>query len=87
MWEGAAPPGLFTSVTHFHHQLHRLCSAVPEGPEDWPQLPLEGNIDYMSGVDFKKGCYVGQELTARTHHRGVVRKRGVALRLFREGEP
>lgn len=61
--------------------------AVPEGPADWPLLPLEASLDFMDGVDFRKGCYVGQELTARTHHRGVVRKRGVVLRLFREGEP
>lgn len=40
----------------------------------------------MGAVDYRKGCYVGQELTARTHHKGVVRKRGVVLRLFREGE-
>lgn len=49
-------------------------------------MPLESNLDLMSGVDYKKGCYVGQELTARTHHRGVVRKRGVVARLFRDGE-
>ncbi|KAK4197428.1 hypothetical protein QBC40DRAFT_103470 [Triangularia verruculosa] len=38
-------------------------------------LPHESNLDLLSGVDFKKGCYVGQELTIRTEHRGVVRKR------------
>ncbi|KPV74820.1 uncharacterized protein RHOBADRAFT_53757 [Rhodotorula graminis WP1] len=63
-----------------------LDHAVPESPSDFPALPLEANIDLMNGVDYRKGCYVGQELTARTHHKGVVRKRGVVLRLFREGE-
>lgn len=69
------------------YHLHRLKYSIPEGPDDWPSLPLEGNLDLMNGVDYKKGCYVGQELTARTHHRGVVRKRIVGLRLFKEGEP
>jgi len=38
-------------------------------------MPLECNLDLFRGVCFSKGCYIGQELTARTHHRGVVRKR------------
>ncbi|CEQ40910.1 SPOSA6832_02582, partial [Sporobolomyces salmonicolor] len=80
------PPELFKPVAPSHYQLHRLLHAIPEGPEDFPPLPLEANIDFMNGVDYRKGCYVGQELTARTHHKGVVRKRGVAFRLFREGE-
>jgi folate-binding protein YgfZ len=38
-------------------------------------LPFESNLDYLGGVSFTKGCYLGQELTARTHHTGVTRKR------------
>ncbi|EDV27135.1 uncharacterized protein TRIADDRAFT_54782 [Trichoplax adhaerens] len=38
-------------------------------------LPLEYNLDYLDGVKFDKGCYLGQELTARTYHTGVIRKR------------
>lgn len=81
-----APRELFFPSTPDQYHLHRLIHAVPEGPADFPALPLEANFDFMNGVDYRKGCYVGQELTARTHHKGVVRKRGVVFRLFREGE-
>ena len=40
--------------------------------------------DYLHGVSFHKGCYLGQELTARTHHTGVIRKRIVPLSLSDE---
>ena len=45
-------------------------------------LPHEMNVDLMGGVDFRKGCYVGQELTIRTQHKGVVRKRVVPVSLY-----
>lgn len=67
---------------------HRICQGVPDGPIDLPPnaaLPLEANLDLMAGVDFRKGCYVGQELTARTHHTGVVRKRILPVRLTSAG--
>jgi folate-binding protein YgfZ len=51
---------------------------VPDGSHDIPvekAFLLESNFEELHGVDFDKGCYVGQELTARTKHRGNVRKR------------
>ncbi len=36
---------------------------------------LENGLDELNGIDWDKGCYLGQELTARTKHRGLVRKR------------
>jgi len=44
-------------------------------------MPLEYNLDGLNGVSYSKGCYVGQELVARTHNRGVVRKRLMPVRI------
>merc|ERR1712060_387742 len=44
------------------------------GPAD-SALPLHANLDILNFISFSKGCYIGQELTARTKHRGAVRKR------------
>ena len=44
-------------------------------PEVAGSIPLEWALDRLHGVSFSKGCYVGQELTARTHFQGMIRKR------------
>jgi folate-binding protein YgfZ len=56
----------------------RLESGVPDGSRDLKiekALLLENGFDELNGVDWKKGCYMGQELTARTKYRALVRKR------------
>lgn len=66
------------------YTLFRLGLGLGEGPIDFPVEqcnPLEGNLAQLNGVSFSKGCYLGQELTARTHHTGVIRKRLVPVRL------
>ncbi|KAG9103283.1 ccr4 associated factor [Ceratobasidium sp. 370] len=71
-----------------HYVLHRISNAVPEGQEDIvPQhaFPMDSDMDLMGGLDFRKGCYVGQELTVRTYHTGVIRKRIMPVSLTREG--
>jgi len=63
---------------HDAYTLHRILHGVPEGIIDIPPMhatPMESNLDVMGGLDFRKGCYVGQELTVRTYHLGVLRKR------------
>lgn len=65
------------------YRYHRYKLGVAEGTKDLPPggcFPLEINCDYLHGVSFHKGCYIGQELTARVHHTGVVRKRIMPLK-------
>ena len=60
----------------------RFKLGIGEGMDDLPPgtcFPLESNCDYLHGVSFHKGCYLGQELTARTYHTGVTRKRLMPL--------
>ena len=81
-----APPftAIATSgeITEWHAL--RISAGVPEGPIDLiPEraLMLEAGLDRLGAVDFEKGCYIGQEVTARTHYRGLVKRRLVPLHL------
>jgi len=68
---------------------HRCLLGVTEGADEVgvaKSTPLEFNLDYLHGVSFHKGCYLGQELTARTHHTGVIRKRILPLRFDKQVE-
>ena len=63
---------------------HRIALAVPEGGADYAcgeVFPHEADLDQLGGVAFDKGCYVGQEVVSRMHHRGTARTRMVAARL------
>lgn len=60
------------------YERHRVGLGVPDGSRDLvvdKSFLLESNFEELNGVDFDKGCYVGQEVTARTKHRGLVKKR------------
>ncbi|KAI8317187.1 putative transferase CAF17 [Colletotrichum sp. SAR11_240] len=74
-----APPQLdLEATTEDSYTIRRYFQGVAEGQGEIIRehaLPQETNMDYMNGIDYHKGCYVGQELTIRTKHRGVVRKR------------
>jgi tRNA-modifying protein YgfZ len=57
---------------------HRIALGVPEGGVDFAYgdaFPAEADMDLFNGVDFKKGCFVGQEVVARMHYRSTVRTR------------
>ncbi|KAF7255315.1 hypothetical protein EG68_07961 [Paragonimus skrjabini miyazakii] len=80
IFTAASPSPL--SVNSYNMARWRL--GLPEGPEELisgETLPLEANADLSGGVDFSKGCYVGQELTARTRFTGVVRRRFAPVQL------
>lgn len=87
--DGTYPPGFdgdsVGPVTLWHAR--RIAAGVPQGPVDLvPEraLMLEAGLDRLGAVDFSKGCYVGQEVTARTHYRGLVKRRIVPLRIDAE---
>jgi len=68
----------YQSMDEEIYHLFRMSQGIPEGKKDFPigaTIPLEYNFELLNGVDFHKGCYLGQELTSRTHFTGLVRKR------------
>ncbi|MBR1137999.1 MAG: folate-binding protein YgfZ [Bradyrhizobium sp.] len=65
-------------VTADAYEAHRIDCAVPRGGLDFmygDAFPHETNMDRLHGVDIGKGCYVGQEVVSRMHHRGTTRTR------------
>lgn len=69
------------------YDAHRLALGVP-GPADWgveKTYPIEANFDLLNGIDFKKGCFVGQETTSRMKRRGQIKSRMLPIRF--DGPP
>ena len=64
-------------VSSKEYQQHRLALGVPESADFGSDrmFALDADLDELHAIDFNKGCYVGQELTARMKHRGTARKR------------
>lgn len=64
------------------YDTHRIRLGIPVGGVDFPYgdtFVHDANLDLLHGVDFDKGCYVGQEVVSRVQHRGSARKRIVRL--------
>ncbi len=56
----------------------RIKLGLPDGSRDMvvdKAILLENGFQELNGIDWEKGCYMGQELTARTHYRGLIKKR------------
>ncbi|MDB5492116.1 MAG: Folate-dependent protein for Fe/S cluster synthesis/repair in oxidative stress [Micavibrio sp.] len=61
---------------------HRILLGVPDGSRDMKidqSTMADGRIDQLNGVSYTKGCYMGQELTARVHYRGLAKRSLVAI--------
>jgi tRNA-modifying protein YgfZ len=68
------------------YEAHRIALGVPAGGIDFAYgdaFPHEADMDQLNGVDFQKGCYVGQEVVSRMEHRGSARTRVVPVVLGR----
>ncbi|KAK4123635.1 Aminomethyltransferase folate-binding domain-containing protein [Parathielavia appendiculata] len=84
------PPDPFPLLDESFYRLRRYLYGISEGQAELAYgqaLPHESNMDFTGAIDFRKGCYVGQELTIRTEHRGVVRKRVLPVLLYPEDQP
>jgi len=88
-WRGygaAAPAGASTGA-EADYDAWRLALGVP-GPADWgadATYPIEADFDLLGGIDFKKGCFVGQETTSRMKRRGQIKSRMLPIRF--DGPP
>jgi hypothetical protein len=72
----------FASAEPAVYHAHRIALGVPDGGRDFlfnDAFPHEALMDQLHGVDFDKGCYVGQEVVSRMQHRGTARTRIVSL--------
>jgi folate-binding protein YgfZ len=64
------------------YEAHRIALGIPRGGADFSYgdaFPHDAVMDQLAGIDFNKGCYVGQEVVARMEHRGLARSRIVPL--------
>jgi len=79
-----SPTILTEDATPEAYAAHRIALGLPDGPPDLEPdktLLLEAGFDELNGVDWQKGCYMGQELTARTKYRGLVKRRLIPVTL------
>jgi folate-binding protein YgfZ len=81
-WRMVAPLPLEIVSDAGAYDAHRIRLAIPEGGRDFAYgdtFPHEADMDQLAGVDFAKGCYVGQEVVSRMQHRGTARTRVVPV--------
>ena len=82
-WRRIAPRSEISGLGDAGYDAHRIACGTPKGGVDFAYgdaFPHDANLDLIAGVDFAKGCYVGQEVVSRVQHRGTARKRVVPVR-------
>ena len=70
------------TIPEANWRTNRIAAGVPEWGEDYRAnevFPTDINMDVMEGVDYKKGCFVGQEVASRMKRRGKIRKRTLTV--------
>ena len=78
-----AGTAIAATASMYDWHAHRIALGVPESGLDFPlgdTFPHDADMDDLCGVDFKKGCFIGQEVVSRMKHRGTARKRMVLAR-------
>jgi folate-binding protein YgfZ len=76
--KGTPTPTGQVAVSEADYDAHRIGLGAPEGGIDFAfgdTFPHDADMDQLGGVDFDKGCYVGQEVVSRMQHRGTARRR------------
>ena len=83
-WRSVAPVSEVTGETDpALYEKKRIAAGVPEWGRDYRAaevFPTDVNMDLMHGIDYKKGCFVGQEVASRMKRKALIRKRTVQLR-------
>lgn len=86
-WRMVGTGAVGANATAADWNAHRLALGLPDGSADMEagkSILLEAGFDELNGVSWSKGCYMGQELTARTKYRGLIKRRLVPVSI--EGE-
>ncbi len=81
-WRVLSAEPVAVNATEEEWDLHRMTLGLPDGSRDMEaekSILLEAGFDELHGVSWTKGCYMGQELTARTKYRGLVKRRLVPV--------
>lgn len=81
-WRLITPDSLSSTALEIDWDRHRIALGLPDGSRDLEadkSVLLEAGFDELSGVSWTKGCYMGQELTARTRYRGLLKRRLVPV--------
>jgi folate-binding protein YgfZ len=82
--------GIATLADASAYDAHRIALGVPKGGVDFlynDAFPHDADLDKLYGVDFKKGCFIGQEVVSRVEHRGTARNRIVPVAFDRAAPP